>query len=277
MNKKIGIFAKVTATMMVCFFSLLGVIIAANKFGFTPSNFHNEKKIFDPLTMIVALLVLVLPILIVLVVQRYFVKVKFKNDAILKSAAAGFIFGAVIKLLATGAAYIYSPAASITFAIAETTFLGWLPYFAWFVFTLLLNSLNEELAYRAFPIEAITSKEKSLGLFAVVFTATVFSLMHFVIEEPNAGMFFYRFFFGILAGLLFLRKKSLWYVVGLHTGWNFIALGISDSSWRTGTFIHLSGLTQDSEIILNSVVLAVCAVQIRFGWYPKWRFLEKIL
>ena len=88
----------------------------------------------------------------------------------------------------------------------------------------------------------------------------MFSLMHFLIETPGWPRFFYRFFFGVLAGLLFLRGKSLWLIVGLHTGWNFIALSVGDSDWRNGTILNLVGLTPELELLLNSFVLALASL-----------------
>ena len=127
--------------------------------------------------------------------------------------------------------------------------LVWLPFLAWFLFTLILNSFNEELIYRAYPFENL---QKGLApILIVILSAAVFSGMHFVIEPPSLSRFLYRFFFGTLAGLIYIRRRSLTSIVGLHTGWNLVALGISDSDWKIGVggFIKVSGLVENSEII----------------------------
>lgn len=206
-------FLFITITCIVSFFSLLGLIIIAKKFGFSPADFHNEQKIFEPLTVVTVLSILFIPMAIASTSQVLVFKQPF-----------------------------------------------WLIYFGWFLVTLILNSLSEELVYRVFPLVNISTRHFNKDVLVVFVTASLFSVAHFFIEEPDFLRFLYRFSFGTLAGLLFIKNRSLWEITGLHTGWNFIALTISDSDWRTGVLITALNFSPQIERGLNSAVLLMATV-----------------
>jgi membrane protease YdiL (CAAX protease family) len=102
----------------------------------------------------------------------------------------------------------------------------------------------------------------------VIATAVFFSAMHFLIEPPDIYRFFYRFAFGLATGLLFLRQGALAGIIGLHTGWNFVALSFSDSEWRSGGLLMVSGLRDHSEVVANIVLLFVLSGAI-YLWNRK--------
>ena len=137
----------------------------------------------------------------------------------------------------------------------------WLRFFLWFLFPLVLNSLSEEIVYRVFPLQNLSHLHP---LKVIVFFAAVFSAMHFVIESPDAGRFFYRFFFGALAGLMYIRTRSLSSIVGLHTGWNFGALTLGTSGWKTGTLIYVSGIADSVEFMSNAAILGIASLGFYF-------------
>lgn len=250
--------ATVFFAMAICFFSLIGVIVFAKMFGFSPEQFHDAKLVFSPSTYLTILAILIVPILIVLLIQKFVHKKPVRDLGLsrlnLKDFAVYATFGIVLKLLATVAAFLCSPDSQISVALSENDLASWTPYFGWFLFTLHLNSFNEELIYRAYPFENLRGK---LGPTAIiVLSAAVFSGMHFVIEAPSVERFLYRFFFGTLAGFVYLRHHSLASIVGLHTGWNLVALSVSDSHWKLGGLLKVSGLIDNSEITANIVALA---------------------
>jgi len=85
--------------------------------------------------------------------------------------------------------------------------------------------------------------------------AALFSMAHFIIEPPDYIHFFYRFSFGLLASIVFIFRRSLWGIVGLHTGWNFVAISVGENDWRNGGLLHLTGLTGNVEGLANIFVL----------------------
>jgi membrane protease YdiL (CAAX protease family) len=250
----------IALTMLIAFLSLLGIIIAAKALGFSPENFHEPLKIFDPLTVIVTLAILAIPIFIIIFSQRFLLRAPLKTIGLglpnKKLFLVGVVVGLIVKLIATVGAYFYSTSPVVDLALTGITLGEWVPYFLWFLVTLFLNSFNEELAYRSFPL-GNTLTEGFFKHFLVWTIAAFFSVMHFIVEPPEVGSFFYRLTFGLFAGLLYLRLRSLWLVVGLHTGWNFVALTLADSDWRTGSLFRISGLTEGSMTWSNILFLSL--------------------
>lgn len=254
----------VLVTMTLSFLSVIGVVIVAQMLGFAPGDFHSPEKVLEPATIAAVIAILLVPVLIVLGVQKYILKSDLSSLGLKGSFAKPFMLGTLIglglKTVSTLIAFYMTPDAHFSLPSYGGSLVGWLPYFAWFLFTLFLNSFNEELAYRSFPISNSASKSgvKMLGI--VCLTALIFSLVHFILEPPLFDKFLYRFCFGLLAGLLFLRGRSLWLIVGLHTGWNFAALSISNGDWRTGVLVHVSEL--HGEIVMNCLVLGIASLAI---------------
>jgi len=109
----------------------------------------------------------------------------------------------------------------------------------------------------------LISSFKGLGenpLFIAIVAAVGFSLLHFLAEPPTWPNFFYRLSFGVLTGLLFVATDNIWTVVGLHTGLNIVANGISDSSWKIGAVVHLSGYSSELNGWTNFGVLSLATL-----------------
>lgn len=253
----------VIITTLSAFLSLLAVMTVATRFGFSPHSFHDSSKVFDPTTLITSILVLTVPIALVIIGQKALIRRSLFQlgftGRFWSLFLAGCGIGASLKGLSTFAAFTLSPnAVSVptlgTFSLQEA-----LPYFLWFFAALLLNSLNEELVFRVFPLTHLQSVFASPKIL-VWLTAIAFSLMHFLVEPPDFYHFLYRLGFGLLAGQLFINTGSLWTVVGLHTGWNFIALAINDSDWRMGCLLRVNGLREHSEVLANVVFLALAFI-----------------
>lgn len=166
----------------------------------------------------------------------------------------GFIASALLKVLSILISYSCSESPSFSYSLTSISFLSWAPYFIWFFICLYLNSLNEEMVYRSFPLQF--SKDSDLEkYFQVIGYAIFFSIMHFILEKPDLFLFLYRFSFGLLVGCLFLKNRSLWQIVGFHTGWNFMALSFSDSDWRNGGLVNLMGIESSTAHVANISVL----------------------
>ena len=101
----------------------------------------------------------------------------------------------------------------------------------------------------------------------ILASASVFSVMHFIIENPDVNKFLYRFCFGVVVGILYVGTENIWTAVGFHTGWNFIVLSISDADWRLGDILKLTGLNGDREEVANIAVLGIAAL-IFYTLYP---------
>jgi len=239
--------------------------MVAAHFGVSPERFEDPWSVSDEKTIAAVLVVLSAPILVVFASQRYVHRKNLRALGLAGSWAAplgwGTLAGGAVKLGAISAAVACSPASKITPVPAPAGMYLWLPYFAWYLFALLLNSFSEELVYRAYPISALRSDER-LPIGTIVGAAVLFSLMHFLIEPPDALRFFHRFFFGVATGLLFAHRGTIAPVVGLHTGWNFVALAFAGVDWRLGSFFRVLGVSPRAEVGSNVAALTVLSIGI---------------
>ena len=152
--------------------------------------------------------------------KRSFVSLGFKID---KHVAFDILAGIIITFVMMGSIFIAMQA------------FGWLKFesFAWntdpaqtvvsqvflFFITFILVGLNEELLFRGYHLQTITS---GLNLFWGLFISSIiFGGLH--LGNPNAtwvsavGIFFAGLFFAYA----YLRTKQLWLPIGIHIGWNF--------------------------------------------------------
>lgn len=257
----------VLLTLAASFLSLKLVLALAARAGFSAVDFKDPSAVFKPATIVVVLLVLLAPIALVLAAQRFVHRRKLRELGLrgpwLKPFGWGALAGVIVKLAALSAAVAVSRQARIMPVAAPAGISLWLPYYAWYLFTLLLNSIDEELVYRAYPIAALKGEPRLPVGAVIVAAAAIFSAMHFLIEPPDAMRFLYRFAFGIATGLLFARERTLSAIVGLHTGWNFVALSFSGIDWRLGNLFAISGLDPRVEAAANIAALAALSAAIR--------------
>ena len=152
--------------------------------------------------------------------KRSFVSLGFKID---KYVLLDILAGIVITFIMMGSIFIAMQA------------FGWLKFesFAWdtdpvqmvvsqvllFFITFILVGFNEELLFRGYHLQTITS---GLNLFwGIFFSSIIFGGLH--LGNPNAtwvsaaGIFFAGLFFAYG----YIRTKQLWLPIGIHIGWNF--------------------------------------------------------
>ncbi len=257
----------VLITALVSFFSLIAIIVLAKVFGFNAQDFHEPSKVFDPRTLVVTFAVLLAPIAITLIGQRFLLKRALGEldsyPARVRMFFIGSLAGSFLKATATIAAFFSeSGSSTLRWELNSFSLVEWAPYFFVFLVTLFLNSFNEELAYRSFPIQNLSPKTELSKQILVWITAIVFSAMHFLIEPVDGLQFLYRLAFGLIAGLFYVHWRSLWLIVGLHTGWNLIALSVSDSDWRLGGLIFIEGLSDQAKNISNICVLVAAYLAV---------------
>src|SRR5579859_1539426 len=144
----------VLLTLAASFLSLKGILALAERAGFSAVDFKDPSVVFRPSTIVVVLLVLLAPIALVLAAQRFVHRRKLRELGLhgpwLAPFGWGALAGAVVKLAALSAAVAVSRPARIMPVAAPAGFSAWLPYYSWYLFTLLLNSFDEELVYRAY-------------------------------------------------------------------------------------------------------------------------------
>lgn len=108
-------------------------------------------------------------------------------------------------------------------------------YAFFLVVVVLLNSLKEELVFRAYPLAAIRDRDRRL---LIVVSATLFAAVHLVLEPPSVSGALDRWLYGILFAQVYLMTSSLWGAIGVHSGVNLVPSTFS-GDWTMGGFWDL--------------------------------------
>jgi len=253
--------AAVAATLCASFFSIFAVVAILRAVGISPERLHDPAWVFHPTTIVAILAILSAPLLVVLGARALGLRagsLSLREAGGLQRGTAGFVLGFALKAATTLAAAACSKTIVTHSMLTGIRLADWLPFFAWYAVLLVANSLSEEIVYRVFPLEELRGAMHPAVV--VVLAACAFSLVHFATQAPDLAHFFYRTAFGILAGLLYLQSRSLWLIVGFHTGWNLVAVSLSTTDWRTGGLLRLEGVSADATIWANVIGLALAAV-----------------
>jgi uncharacterized protein len=132
-----------------------------------------------------------------------------------RQLGVGFVFGAVLVSVAV-----------LIIALGGTTTFDWRLSGAMFVAASIqlvmfaIAALNEEVLFRGYPFQRL---EESIGSWpAVIVLSVLFALPH--LTNPNSTLFaaFNTAAVGALLAVAYLFTRSLWFVWGIHWGWNLV-------------------------------------------------------
>jgi CAAX protease family protein len=140
----------------------------------------------------------------------------------LKMIAAGILvfFGVMLFSLAIS---VFSTATNIQLPTNVQTVLAGTPLY-FLVFTFLVAPINEEIFFRGFLVPRI----------GIIASALLFAVLHFT--YASVSEFVAALFFGLLAGYVYKRTKSLYPSIVAHMIVNFITI---TSLIYLGMFLHL--------------------------------------
>ena len=140
---------------------------------------------------------------------------------------------AVIILTAKNMVYASSIPADVTLLRVVVA------YGFFFCIWLTVNSIGEELVFRCYPIEQFADQPRALPV-VIISSAIVFALLHFIVRKPSVTGFFMLSLTSISYSLIYLNWRSIWVLVGIHNGMNFINLTFSEN-WEMGGLFTWNG------------------------------------
>ena len=144
----------------------------------------------------------------------------------------------------------------------------------WFLFAmtymLTINSIIEELVFRAFPLFQFDDLKIS-RIYIIVFVSILFSAVHFLLEPFNWGAFFSRTITAILFCVAFDHWRSIWLVTGMHNGVNFVGFFLSGNHELGGLMRSTieNGLPDYARLIVKLVISVI--IILVFYAVAKWQ------
>ncbi len=238
----------------------LGVLPLARLMGVDPS--HLQGAGFRPTfgTMTIGILYSASQFLLVwlamrIIHRRGFGTLGFRRP-IWKPLCIGSGIGVGLAVSEIGIRCLIGGAVTLDWNVPpETPAFTVIAYFAlWFLFLLTLNSLKEELVFRAYPIEQFNDRRRA-ALWVVLFVSLIFAAVHHVIEPFRLSAFLSRFSIALLFAYAYIRWRSIWLIVGIHNGTNFVGF-LLGGHWKSGGLFDLDYQSPSSEITI-AVDLAV--------------------
>ena len=156
--------------------------------------------------------------------------------------------------------------------ISTISYLGYYIYFLiGFIFW---NSFIEELGTRAYPIEKLKNHMNPYLIFSI--TSLLFTLGHFVLNEFSIGYLLSLFSIAYIYSLLYYYSNSIWLVVGMHSGFNWIGFSFFGTNWKLGALYNttISGIpdwiTEYTSTIIHLTFLVLIVYLFKRGFFRKY-------
>ena len=189
----------------------------------------------------------------------------------------GFIVGAI--LVSIRYFILIANAETVTFTnvipkdISLITYLGYYIYFLiGFIFW---NSFIEELGTRAYPIQKLKQYMNPHIIFTIM--GFIFSVGHFFLRDFNLGYFISLFIFSYIFSLGYYYSNSIWLIVGMHSGINWVGFSFMGTSpnWKLGTLYNTEISGVSTWMVDYSDVLIKLAFLLLIVFLNKKGFLNK--
>lgn len=238
---------KITTVVLVVLLSMgfmLPVVIIAEYFGINLRENVGLKMKVDLPNILFFLLFIAGTTLIISGAQKYIHKEKLFDlgfrTKVFSLLIIGFLFGVIQSVLGYLIMGLNAEQVTFTDVIPEDVqILSYIGYYFYFIFGFLfLNSYIEELVTRAYPIEKLRKYINPHIIFIVM--GVIFTAGHFISRDFNLGYCLSLFIYSYTLSLVYFYSKSIWLVIGLHSGLNWVAFSFFNVNWRTGGITHIS-------------------------------------
>lgn len=260
--------ALVVGVISLSFLSVIAVLKIAAALGIAREKLHGTTLDLTPRTVVILLGYMGTQIGIVLLVQRVvhgrpLRQLGFRGNAS-RDAALGFLIGVSIAGVQTALEAVAAPTASLHWMLpAGVSLPSFALYYSfWFCVLLTLNSLSEELMFRAYPIEHL-AVDGSNGVLVLTFIAVAFSAVHNLVEPFELRSFVSRVLWAGLLTYLYDRTRSIWLICGVHNGSNFVPFTLG-GNWKTGGLWELTSVDAPdaTRIAIRTAVVTLAVVAL---------------
>jgi len=270
-------------TLTITILVLLGcvlpglVIIPAQYFGVDLSELQGADFKVTVGTVVTVLIFSAASVAFVYLVQRYlhrrpFMDLGFKREWV-GDLAWGHLVGAVLAGLPIGLGLGLTESIQldqlqlvnqVPASVGVPTLAG---YYLFFIFMLTINSFKEELLFRSYPIENMAG-ESSANWAVILIASVIFSAVHLVLEPFTWVAFISRFLFGVFTCQVYVVTRSLWPIVGIHNGSNWLSVTFT-GNWKMGGLLSVTTGADNVPVDLSpsySIVSRGLAVVLMCVW-----------
>jgi hypothetical protein len=265
----------VAAVMACAFFSIFAVVRFSVAIGVPPGDVKGFRVISVG-TISIFLLSVVVPIAIVAVAQRVLHRGTMADlgwgRPSLRKWAIGFSIGVGVASIQRIVEAELGSDVHLRWAVPANAEIAplVLRYALWFFALLNLNSLGEEINYRAYPIVHLVQGARHRWAILLVI-ALGFSAVHLFAEPSfDARAFVSRALWALLFSQLYLETRSLWLICGAHTGSNFVSLSLT-GNWTSGGIFQLD-VTEASDaarVVVRAIVVGLAMIVVAHWFRPR--------
>jgi hypothetical protein len=234
----------IVLVIIAALLTVLAMLPLARLMGVDPSRLQGAG--FEPTfrTMTIVLIYAALQFLLIWLAMRFVHRRRFGSlgfrRPILLPLLIGTAIGLAIELVNTGLVCLAGSDVHLVSNIPPEAAAGSvIGYFLFFLlFLLTLNSLKEELVFRAYPIEQFNDHRAAI-VPILVFVSLVFAAVHHVVEPFRVSAFLSRFFIALMFSYAYFRWRSIWLVSGIHNGLNLLGF-LLGGHWKSGGLLKLN-------------------------------------
>ncbi len=242
-NYRLNVYLRILIVVLVLLVSTLSIAIAiplAQLLNLDLSELQGQG--FNPTFKVLTVVILYasFQFFLIWLVMRFIHKKSMKvlgfNGPILKPLLIGTAIGMLMQAIEYVLYSIFGSGASLSFSIpADVSIIRFIGYLLLnILFLLTLNSLKEELVYRAYPI-AQFDDYPNLMVLLLVMVSLIFAAVHHILSPFTLEAFISRFTIALLLSFVFYRWRSIWLISGIHNGLNLLV-------YLTGGNYKLGGL-----------------------------------
>lgn len=260
----------------------IGFIFLSKKIGINPDDVSGANLVPSPIKVTLSVLFWGFQLIVLYLFMGYVHKNTLGNfginKSIIKNLFAGFGVGIVFTSIITlGAYYLAYDNVNISWIVPKNvSLIQVLPYYAYFLIHLTLNSFTEEAIFRCYPIELFKNHPKYV-VWVVVGASLLFAIPHFFLGGFTWIWLVFLIGYSVATSYLyFYWKSSIWLIIGFHNAANFYHFSLS-GNWKLGGLFEISMDSNDQSLTIRLIYTLVIYSLFVFGviYWGKNRYQKK--
>lgn len=190
----------------------------------------------------------------------------------------GFIVGSILVSIRYFTLIVNAENVTFTNVIPkDVSLITYLGYYLYFLIGFIFwNSFIEELGTRAYPIQKLKKYMNPHIIFTIM--GLIFTIGHFFLRDFNLGDFLDLFIFSYIFSLVYYYSNSIWLVIGMHSGINWVGFSFMGTSpnWKLGTLYNteISGvpswIVDYSDVLIQFAFLVLIIFLNKKGFFSKY-------